>query len=223
MGDSPSTAGSATASKMIDPHRLTSDSLVAGMKQGQDHAWQRFVRVYGPLVSTWIRRFGLPTSDAEDVAQDVFAAAARGFSNYEHQTQSGSLRRWLWGITRNKVADQFRVYGQAPRGRGGTTAHLRLHALPEIPFEDEDPGESDRVHAQLAHRAMQLIRTDFQERTWRAFWETVVLGRPTGDVAEELGITKNSVRQNRSRVLRRLRIELGADLLVLQTLTQPPH
>jgi RNA polymerase sigma-70 factor (ECF subfamily) len=56
------------------------------------------------------------------------------------------------------------------------------------------------------------VRGEFAERTWRAFELTVLEDRATADVARELHMTANNVRQAKSRVLRRLREEAG-DLL----------
>ena len=56
---------------------------------------------------------------------------------------------------------------------------------------------------------MNLVRSEFEERTWNAFWRSTVEVEPTADIALSLGITANSVRQAKSRVLRRLRQELG--------------
>jgi len=62
---------------------------------------------------------------------------------------------------------------------------------------------------QLRLRALELIRAEFEDRTWQAFWRVTVDGQPTKDVAQELGVTPSAVRLAKSRVLRRLREELG--------------
>jgi RNA polymerase sigma-70 factor (ECF subfamily) len=54
-----------------------------------------------------------------------------------------------------------------------------------------------------------LIRADFEEHTWQAFWAVAVDGRPGTDVAAELGMTPGAVYVAKSRVLRRLREDLG--------------
>ena len=52
------------------------------------------------------------------------------------------------------------------------------------------------------------MRSDFQETTWKACWETVAAGRPTAEVAAELGLSIGAVHAARYRVLDRLRKEL---------------
>ena len=61
----------------------------------------------------------------------------------------------------------------------------------------------------ICRRAVEVMRTDFEERTWKAFWLTRVEGRGVEDVARELGMTATSVRTYRARVLARLKAELG--------------
>jgi RNA polymerase sigma-70 factor (ECF subfamily) len=53
------------------------------------------------------------------------------------------------------------------------------------------------------------VRGEFEPRTWQAFWKTAVDGRPVKDVADELGMSPGAVRVAKSRVLHRLRDELG--------------
>ncbi len=60
----------------------------------------------------------------------------------------------------------------------------------------------------LAGRALSVMRSDFQETTWKACWETVVADRPAAEVAAELGLTVGAVYAARFRVLERLRHEL---------------
>jgi len=61
----------------------------------------------------------------------------------------------------------------------------------------------------LFRRALELIRREFEPRTWHAFWRTTVDGRATADVAAELQMSPGAVRVAKSRVLQRLRSELG--------------
>jgi RNA polymerase sigma-70 factor (ECF subfamily) len=59
------------------------------------------------------------------------------------------------------------------------------------------------------HACADSIRHEFGDRVWNSFWRTAVDGRSSSDVAEELKITPAAVRQNKRRVLLRLRQELG--------------
>jgi RNA polymerase sigma-70 factor (ECF subfamily) len=82
----------------------------------------------------------------------------------------------------------------------------------EVPDEgwpsDDDPTDDVQL-AQLMRRAMEQVESEFEAQTWRAFWRSVIDAIPTEMVAEELGASAAAVRQSRSRVLRRLRQQLG--------------
>ena len=78
----------------------------------------------------WVQRSGISPVDAEDVAQEVFLAAAKGIEKYRHEnTVDGSFRRWLWGITRHRLQRHFSHLKDAPRGVGGTDA---VHVAEEL-------------------------------------------------------------------------------------------
>ena len=51
--------------------------------------------------------------------------------------------------------------------------------------------------------------TEYQERTWTAFWRLTVDGHSAADIARDLGMSANSVRQAKFRVMKRLRDEFG--------------
>ena len=65
------------------------------------------------------------------------------------------------------------------------------------------------VHDQVL-RVLEAVRGEFEGRTWQAFLRTAVEGRPPKEVGPELGMSQGAVRVAKSRVLRRLREELGA-------------
>src|SRR5262249_60322784 len=116
---------------------------------------------------------------------------------------------WLRPIRRNKVYDHFRRRGREPEGVGGTEAQGRLAEVPALPTADEDSAAGQGAERGLFRRALELIQQEFAERTWQAFWRTAVEGRPAAEVAAELSMSPGAVRVAKSRVLQRLREELG--------------
>ena len=56
-------------------------------------------------------------------------------------------------------------------------------------------------------RALELIVSDFEDVTWKAFWRVVVEGHPPANVAQDLAISRNAVYLAKARVLQRLRDE----------------
>lgn len=71
--------------------------------------------------------------------------------------------------------------------------------------DDED---TESEEASVSHRVLDLIRSEFEPRTWKAFWRTAVEAATPADVSTELGMTTSAIRIAKSRVLSRLRQEL---------------
>lgn len=187
----------------------TSTSWLSHLRHRDPLAWQRLTELYGPLVYHWGRRHGLSPEDASDVTQEVFAAVSGAIDRFLHSPEHGTFRGWLWTIARNKLRDHFRRESDRELADGGTAAFQRLVLIPES-WSDESHNATDRIELrQLFHRALERVRSEFEDRTWRAFWLSTVELRDTADIAAELNLSTNSVRQAKSRVLRRLRRELG--------------
>jgi RNA polymerase sigma-70 factor (ECF subfamily) len=187
----------------------TSSSLLDCVRANEGDAWRRFVQLYSPLVYSWAKRCGLKKQDAADVMQEVFHAVARHVVRFKRAGSTGSFRAWLWTITRNKVRDHFRMLGALPVG--GSEMHLQLQELPEQEPESwSQDGECSRVA--LVRRAAELVRNDFEPRTWQAFWRLAVEGQSAREIASALGMTGDAVYQAKARVLRRLRDELEGQI-----------
>jgi RNA polymerase sigma-70 factor (ECF subfamily) len=184
--------------------------MLAGARGDDQAAWTRLVSLYAPLAAAWCRRWGVPQQDVMDVVQEVFASVAKSLARFRKEQPHDTFRGWLATIARNKVHDYFRRRGEEPAAAGGTEAWQRITQVsdPEGSDESADEVEVTEFHDVL-RRALDSIRGEFQERTWQAFWRTVVEGRAAGDVAAELAMQPGAVRVSKSRVLWRLRRELG--------------
>lgn len=185
----------------------TSVSLIVRVREGDPAGWKRFVMLYSPMIYGWCRKSGLQPVDAEDVAQETFSSVANSIGRFSHNGSAGSLRGWLWTITRNKILDHHRNHEHRPAVLGGTDFRMVIENQAESP-EEELPGDSadDR---ELFLRALGLLRSEFQEQTWQAFWRLTVERTTAAQIGVELGMTKKAVRQAKYRVIQRLRAEFG--------------
>ena len=187
----------------------TRSSLLQRASQRDALAWGELVDLYGPLVAHWCRRSSLDVHATADCVQDVFAAVAVALDQFSPQRESGSFRAWLWTITRNKLRDHFRRDIRSAVATGGSTAMgLMQQVIDPSAVPDEEP-TGDLQLQQLTSRALSQVQSEFESRTWQAFWRSVVDGIATGEVARELEMSEATVRQSRSRILRRLRQQLG--------------
>ena len=183
--------------------------MLSRAKLRDSQAWSELVDLYGPLVSHWSLRCGLSRQQAADCVQEVFASVARSLGGYQAQRENGSFRAWLWTITCNKAKDVYRRDRYHPVPPGGSTALANLEQLAEeeeIPARE--PTDADQL-SQLVSRGLAQVQVEFQPRTWDMFRRVVIDQLPTGLVAEEFRVSPAAVRQARSRVLRRLRQQLG--------------
>jgi RNA polymerase sigma-70 factor (ECF subfamily) len=186
----------------VDPGS-TASSLVAGVKALDPLAWRRLTTLYGPLVYGWARRAGLRGEDAADITQEVFRAVAARAPQLRHDRPGDTFRGWLWTVTRNKIRDFHRGRAGDPSAVGGTDAQNLLLLVAE---HDDSSSSSPPPGSQgVLRRAIEMVRAEFEDRSWQAFWAVTVDGRPAADVASDLGITPNAVYVARSRILRRLR------------------
>ncbi len=183
-----------------------STSLLQRAAAREPEAWQRLMALYKPLVAYWCRQAGLSADDRQDVMQEVFSAVAASLANFQSHRDGVTFRSWLRGIARHKIQDHFRRSHQlAP---GGTDAQIRLHEVP-APTAEVDLSEGQDEVAELYRRALDQVQSEFEPRTWTAFWRVTIENQTAAEVAEQMGITPNAVRQARSRVLRRLKEEMG--------------
>lgn len=187
----------------------TSSSLIHRVQADESGAWDRLVGLYAPLLYHWCRRWRLQDQDLADVFQEVFKTLLLHLPAFRKERRKDTFRGWLWTITRSKVLDHFRRRQREATGAGGSEAGALIdqQAAPEA-IPETDPEEAE-AHRRLIHRGLGLIRNEFEERTWQAFWRTAVEGRAPGDVAAEIGMSPGAVRVAKSRVLQRLREELG--------------
>jgi RNA polymerase sigma-70 factor, ECF subfamily len=187
----------------------TSLTLLQRLRDNQPEAWRVMVGLYTPLVYHWSARRGVRGADAEDVAQEVFQAAAAGLARFRREREGDSFRGWLRGITRNVLLQHFRRADRQPRASGGTDALARLQDVAEAEPPDAEEDDSPSELEALRRRALDLVRGQVEERTWRAFWLTAIEGRSPNDVAPGLGVSPTAVRMAKSRVLRRLKEQFG--------------
>ena len=164
-----------------------------------DDAWARFVELYTPVLYAWARRRGCAESDAADLVQEVLLLLVRRLPEFNYDEQK-SFRAWLRTVALNRWRNLHR---RAELPRDG-----KLTDVAELP-DDDDPFWEDEYRRHLVGRALALMQAEFQPSTWKACWECVVAGRAPAQVAAELGLSVGAVYMAKSRVLSRLRQELG--------------
>lgn len=186
----------------------TRASLLIRLRDGHDaEAWRDFVQLYAPVVYGFARKRGLQDADASDLMQEVLRSVAGAVNRLDYDPHRGTFRGWLFTVTRNKLYSFLNGQRRHVRGSGDSGAQERLEnqAAPD----GESSAEWDREYERrLSRLAMDRIRHEFHESTWRAFWMTAVDGKNPKEVAATLKLSPGAVYVAKSRVLARLRQEV---------------
>ncbi|MCA9176727.1 MAG: sigma-70 family RNA polymerase sigma factor [Planctomycetales bacterium] len=181
----------------------TSVSLLRRLKQPErEEAWNRFVELYAPLIFHWGTGRGLNPADAADLVQEVMQILAVELPKFEYDPAQ-RFRGWLRTITLNKARDLHR----RKRPTSGMEPFIEAATAPG----GVDLFEESEYRNFLVNRALEIMKAEFQEHTWRACL-LLVDGMSGAEVAKALGIKEGAAYVAKSRVLRRLREELE-DLL----------
>src|SRR5262245_44897864 len=166
---------------------LTRASLLLRLRDGHDReAWRQFVELYAPLVYGFARNRGLQDADAADLMQEVLRAVSGAAGRLDYDPARGTFRSWLFTVTRNKLIN-FHERNKRQAQPAGDSGTRRL--LEEQPGTDGQEQQWEHEYRrQLSARAMELVRGEFQESTWRAFWMAAVENRPAREVGQALNL-----------------------------------
>jgi RNA polymerase sigma factor (sigma-70 family) len=140
----------------------------------------------------------VPERDVEDVVQSTLVEAISSATKPEDPE---AMRKWIWGIARNKVADYHR------------RAKRETFDVPEIGAEANDVAVNDMLR--WAMRELPKEQEDRQTLEW-------LLREGDGEkleaIAESAKIPAPRIRQRVSRLRRHLRTRWAADLAALAAL-----
>jgi RNA polymerase sigma-70 factor (ECF subfamily) len=192
------------------PEVSTHASLLAKLRFGADtSAWAEFDDRYRELRFRFARRRGLQAADADDVTQETLAAAHGALATFDYDPARGRFRNWLKTAALRAIIKRRRPGADAlPRSVSDEIAVLEAEADPELEAAWEV--EWRRYHLRVA---VAKARTEFNSRDMAAFEACAIEGRPPAEVAAELGISKDSVHQAKSRILRRVREHVATQVV----------
>jgi RNA polymerase sigma-70 factor, ECF subfamily len=167
--------------------------------QPVDGDWERFVRLFTPLLQRWARRLGVNNDAAEDLLQETFVLLIRKLPEFQYDP-SKSFRAWLWTVFRHTA---LALHKRKPCA--GAAEQLEQLVSPDSVVEASEA----EYRRYLLGRVVQIVQKDFPESTWNIFRMVAIEGRAGVDVARECGVSVNAVYLARGRVLARLREELS--------------
>jgi RNA polymerase sigma-70 factor (ECF subfamily) len=160
------------------------------------------LNVYEPWLRDWLGRHHFQPADTDDLLQNILVVVSRKLPAFVHNGQPGAFRTWL----RRILAHEIRTFLRHRPAAGPSSDWLdRLEDS-----ASELSRQWDQEHnRQVVRRLLAAIQSDFEERTWEVFRLLVLEDRPAAEVARRTGLTPNAIYVAKSRVLKRLREELG--------------
>lgn len=169
----------------------TDRQLLDRALRGDGRAWDAIVDRYGGLAFATARRAGLDRTDAEDVAQSVFAALVRSLASVR---DADRLAAWIATSARREA------WRMARRRRDArATEDIGSHVLAEDDGSEEAALLERRTSVEHALRSI--------DERCRELLQALFLGAHEPDYAaigHRFGIAVNSVGPIRNRCLRRL-------------------
>lgn len=179
-----SNAKSAEATATATEKPKAEARLVERICEGEQEAFNELYRMFAPLVHGIVLSRA-PRDEVDDIVQDVFLVAYKNLHTLRDRNAVGG---WLAMIARNRTTEFYRQAKPAEE-------------LPENLTRNDAP----RAEAREILSAIRSLPD--------AYRETLVLrlveGMTGGEIAEQTGLTAESVRVNLHRGMKLLREKLG--------------
>lgn len=190
----------------VDLAAPTDKELVGAVVSGDRTAMALLIRRYDQVMYRTARSILKDDTEAEDVVQESFLLAYRGFANFRHDAR---LSTWLIRIVVNVAAGRLRKSSHRPNivqlsDHMRQTTHDSDHESPERP--DEALGRAEIRH--LLEAKIDRLPDPYCV----VFMLRGVQEMSVEETSEALGIPQATVRSRYSRARKLLRQSLSKDL-----------
>lgn len=163
-------------------------------------AWSTFLEIYEPAIYRFALTRGLQDADARDVTQQVLIALHAKVDDWDIDPAKGSFRGWLFRVARNAAGTKLRERRRRSEVIGGAG-----QAEPVAPDDEEASAFVLEYRRQVFRWAAESVCSQYEPKTWQAFWRTTVEDEPVAQVANDLGISVGAVYAGKCRIMARLR------------------
>jgi len=200
-------------------NRLMLDSstnleLLAALKSNSSESWPVFVRKYTRLLQRWCAAWNASPEDADDVVQETLLELYQKINDYRVYPNA-TFRAWL-----RKVA--YYQYLRILKKQNRHASNNPAGADQDRDQDQEDTGQLQSAlicesflrlidtiaDQELVEIACRRISSRISSENWNIFCRKELEGVPGKTVADEFGITTNSVDVITFRVRKMIRAEL---------------
>ncbi len=189
----------------LDTTRMT---LLLRLRDRSDKlSWDEFHERYGDMLYRYARSRGAAHADAEDLVQEVEMYLFKALDGFEYDVRKGRFRGYL-------RASMVHAMGRKANKDARQGTSIDPNDFDYIAADDDASNDdlwTREWRFQRLRWAMTAVAGEIEPSTLQAFQLHVLANRPADEVAEETGLSKASVYQAKSRVLKRLRDWLHAN------------
>lgn len=170
-----------------------------------DRSWDAFYLKYEPLLLRWCLRWGVPSSDTEEIIQETLLNLFRYIGTYRNQPGQ-RFRSWLKTVAYHTW---IRIARNHPNNKIDESRD-------GIELEHLSRGEDLAcVFERIADREIleivcQRVSARVSEASWNCFRYRYFDDLSVAEVANRLNLTENAVYLNSFRLMRMLREEISS-------------
>src|SRR5207253_3756157 len=171
-------------------------------------ALEKLCRTYWRPIYSFARRQGIRPEEAEDLTQGFFAQLLERRSLSAVRKEKGRLRSFLLGALKYFLADEQRRAMAIKRGKGQRLIPLeRLRVDERIEMEPSDPVTPEMIYERrwaltVLENVLSRLKDEYQTAGNAALFDLLKQllpdepGSPSqADIAAQLGMTENAIRQ----------------------------
>ncbi|MBQ6616480.1 MAG: sigma-70 family RNA polymerase sigma factor [Thermoguttaceae bacterium] len=209
------TPDSDSPSNSIDFNQPTPSSFLKELRNREQIAWERFIMLYGRLISFWCYRRGITNRTVrQEIICDVCIRVMESIDSFHKTKPTDKFRNWLHVIVENHInnlqrkhqAEQTTNAGYNPDALEVADPHSSvLEALikqeqkerSEISASDLENLNEDAIYLQ---DLMRVLGTHFSKRDIDIYYQLTFERKKAVHVAEMMNLTPINVRQIRRRI-----------------------
>jgi RNA polymerase sigma factor (sigma-70 family) len=171
-------------------------------------ALEKLCRIYWRPIYSFARRQGIRPEEAQDITQGFFAQLLERRSLSAVRKEKGRLRSFLLGSLKYFLADEQRRAMAIKRGKGQRLVPLEgLRADEQVEMEPADPVTPEMIYERrwaltVLEQVLHRLKNEYRAAGNAALFDSLKQllpdepGAPSqADIAAQLGMTENAVRQ----------------------------
>ncbi len=179
-----------------------------GESPAAKEALEKLCRIYWRPIYSFVQRQGVTPEEAEDITQGFFASLFERGSLSAVRKEKGRLRSYLLGALKYFLADEQRRAMAIKRGKGQRLVPLEeLRAENRVEMEPSDPVTAEQIYERrwastMLERVLNLLKDQYRAGGNTALFDSLKQLLPDepdapsqADIAAQLGMTENAVRQ----------------------------